>query len=156
MKRVLTTVLLFCVCSSAFATTYSSRNSTAYLLGQYASHTITTHPAQPYSAVYSWRTHVKFDGDPGPLGYNGDIIGYTDGSGALIIEAIIANDPVYCGTYHAERVAVGSPTNPKSNYINFKIEVGLIGPRPPWFNQCREGTGTGGGSGGGGGGTIEQ
>jgi hypothetical protein len=96
---------------------------------------------------------VKFNGDPGPLGYNGDIIGYTDGNGVLLIEVILPYDKIYCGSYHAERVAVGSPSSPKSNYINFNIQVSPIGPRPPWYAECNAGGGSGGGGGGGG---IEQ
>ena len=144
MNKVLTTVLLFCVFSTASAATFSSRNTLSYLLGEYASHTITTHPAQPYQPVYSWRVHRKFDGTNGPLGYDGELIGYTNGDGQLIIEVIIASDPIYCGHYIGETVAVGTKSSPRSNRLSFKIERGLIGPRPPWYNECRENTGGGG------------
>ena len=143
MQKIAITTLLLMLTVQAEAATYSSRNATSYVLGQYASHTITTHPPQPFQPVYAWRTHVKFDYSLGPLGNFATHIGDTDANGILVIENIIGGDPIYCGNYYSERVAVGSTTSPKSNALNFKIEVSPIGPRPPWYSECRENLGGG-------------
>ncbi len=138
MKKLSLFIILFCLSSSAISQVYSSRNTLNYYLGSYALHVIITDPIQANQPVYSWRTHTKFDGTPGPLGYNGTYIGHTDSNGQLVIFAPkLPYNPVYCGKYHGERVAVGSKNSPKSNYLNFKIEVPMIGPLPPWTNECR-------------------
>ncbi len=142
-KILLSLTLLLLLFTQAHAATYSSRNATVYYHGGYASHTITTHPAQPFAPVYSWRTHIKFDYTPGPLGYSATYIGTTDANGILVIENILPYDPLYCGNFYSERVAVGTPSSPKSNALNFKIETPRIGPLPPYYDQCHEGGGGG-------------
>ena len=150
MKKVLVIGLLACFCSSAFAGPTSSRNTSTYYLGGYALHTVTTNPVQAFQPVYSWRTHVKFDGTPGPLGYNATFIGTTNANGILnIVVPNLPYDPIYCGFFLAERVAVGSPSAPKSNPLSFSIQSSLIGPRPPFFNECRIGNDNDNGGGGG-------
>lgn len=137
MKKILLIVILSCMCSSAIARTISLRDKTSYPLGQSALHNIVTIPAQPHQPVYSWRTHIRFDGSPGTLGHNATYIGETDANGVLTI--FVPNlpfDPIYCGSFINERVAVGSLTSPKSNSLNFSIVVGPFGPFPPFSAEC--------------------
>lgn len=131
MKTILAVAILFFTCSTAFAATTSTRNASVYVLGSSATHTITTNPIQPYQPVYAWRTHTRPNGSNGDFGQSGDLIGYTDDSGTLEIHVNqIPLDFSFCGYFSGERVAVGSPSSPKSNALSFTI-VTLIGPRPP-------------------------
>jgi len=138
MKKVLLVFLLSCICSSAFAGTTSTRNKLSYFFGDYALHTITTTPAQAFQPVYSWRTHTRFDGAPGLYGHTAEIIGYTNANGILnIVVPQLPSDLNLCGSYNGERVAVGSPSNPKSNTLNFTVQAISrdvdFAPMPPDF-----------------------
>lgn len=120
------------ICSSVFSAPHSSRNTTRYVLNTPAIHTITTNPVQPNAPVYAWRTHTKFDGTPGNFSQNGDLIGYTDAQGVLVVVVNnLPNDENLCGFFIDEKVAVGSPHGIKSNAINFIIVEVPFGPYDP-------------------------
>ena len=141
MKMILSALMLIASASSYAATT-SIRDSNNYYLGGLsdgALHVIYTNPVQANQPVYAWRTHTNFDGTSGIHTQNAAPIGYTDENGVLtiILHGGLPNDPIHCGWISNERVAVGSPSAPKSNALSFTITAPLIGPLPPWFNQCR-------------------
>ncbi len=138
MRKLLLFIILFCLSSSAISAVHSSRNTLSYTFHDYVEHVITTNPIQANQPVYSWRTHTKFNGDSGPLSYDGDYIGDTNSKGQLVISAPhLPMNPIYCGYFTGERVAVGSRNAPKSNVLNFMITAGVLpGPLPPWIHQC--------------------
>lgn len=93
--------------------------------------TVYTNPIQAYEPVYAWREH-KIPSGNGSLGYNADLIGYTDSFGIYHFAAETPNDPIYCGKYKNERFAVGSPSAPKSDPITFIVYRSIdFGPADP-------------------------
>lgn len=104
------------------------RNTDSYDLsvsgGPLAVLVVSTNPAQPFAPVYSWRTHTQHTG-PGPYGYAGDLIGYTDSQGIFQITGRLPNDASLCGEFTNERFAVGSPYATRSASIEFQIYRGL-------------------------------
>jgi len=126
-KRALSSLALifaFTASSYAVATTSAYRNGDKLDISQSGGAqsilVINTYPPKPYQPVYAWRQHRTHTGS-GSLGYNGDIIGYTDSNGSLIFNVRIPNDSIYCGEFLNERFAVGSATMPMSTPLNFQI-----------------------------------
>lgn len=120
--------------SQAVASPTISRDTSYYNLGGYALFVVTTYPVQANEPVYAWRTHTRFDGTNGTLGYNETFIGYTNNRGILnVVVQTLPHDGIYCGYFSNEKVAVGYPSNKKSNILYFTINDGLphAGPRHP-------------------------
>jgi len=139
MKKLLLFMVLFFCCSNVFSQTFSQRDTLNYYLGQSSVHTIFTYPIQPNQPVYAWRTHTNFDGSPGIHTQTATKIGTTNDQGILTIVVYkLPYDPIHCGWFTHERVAVGSPYNQKSNFLNFTIKVPRIGPLPPWTSMCED------------------
>ncbi len=78
-----------------------------YEVGDIATLTCTTNPAQPSANVYRWRFK-----DEQPDGLQPSLIGVTDGQGVFTNTVVLSSDDV--GSYSGERFAVGSPTGPRS------------------------------------------
>lgn len=109
------------------------RNTTEYdiAFNAFAVLAISTNPVQANQPVYSWRTHRLKNGI-GSHGLNASIIGYTDSNGSFSIVGTLPNDESLCGKYVNESFAVGSPYNPRSTPINFRIFRSLdFGPAIP-------------------------
>lgn len=139
MKLILTGIFLTIICGTAFAATFSVRDTAQYFLGDSATQIIYTSPPQPFQPVYQWRIHTRLDGSPGIHSQDAVYIGDTDDVGMLRVYLDkIPISPVHCGFIIGERVAVGSPTNSQSNSLSFTILAGgMVGPLPPWLGECR-------------------
>ena len=115
--------------SQAFSAPTSSRNTLQYNLKDFALHTITTNPIQPFQPVYAWRTHTRFDGSQGIHTQSKKMIGETNGQGILnIVVQSLPHDGIHCGFFINERVAVGDPDGVKSNALSFTIRD--LSPHP--------------------------
>lgn len=105
---------------------FASRNSALYNLanapGRYVELAVTTNPAQPFAPVYSWRTHTQGP-NPGPYGYNGTLIGYTNEFGVFNLAGTMPFDRSLCGLYSGETFAVGSIQGQRSSPLSFRIVV---------------------------------
>ncbi|MCO7224502.1 hypothetical protein [Pleionea sp. CnH1-48] len=139
MKKLLGVLFLFASISTMAGThVYRNTSGNVHYLGHYAIQVIYTNPVQAHQPVYSWREHRNFDGTLGIHNQNAKLIGYTDGNGVLsVVLPRLPYDPIHCGTYIGERVAVGSIHARKSAPINFTIQVPRVGPLPPWTGECR-------------------
>ena len=141
MRKILIFIVLSFCYSNVFSETYSLRNTLSYNLtdpGALAIHVVYTYPPEPNQPVYAWRTHTPFDYSQGIHSQNGALIGYTDDRGVLSIVVKLPHDPIHCGWFNNERVAVGSLSSQKSNSLNFTIKDngGHVGPLHPSFPQC--------------------
>lgn len=126
----------------ASAETFSFRDKVYYDISSNSAYSLLmvyTNPIKANQPVYAWRTHTSVWG--GSLGYNGDLIGYTNNEGVLVMALNVPNDPIYCGRFTNERFAVGSTTAPKSAPLNFyiyrAIDFGPIDPRCASYNVTR-------------------
>lgn len=111
------------------------RNSQLYNLaneaGRYVTLAVLTNPAQQFAPVYSWRTHMQ-GALPGPHGYNGGLVGYTNQYGVYELAGYMPFDESLCGTYTNETFAVGSMYGPRSSPLSFRIFVSpSFGPYAP-------------------------
>jgi len=134
MKNLLVFIVLSFWFSTAFSQTFSLRDTLNYNLNDIAVHVIYTYPPEPYQPVYAWRTHIPFDYSyPGIHNQDAKLIGYTDDRGVLSIVVKLPHDPIHCGWFYNERVAVGSVDSRKSNSLNFTIKDGAVhaGPMHP-------------------------
>ncbi|MEM1180532.1 MAG: hypothetical protein AAGM22_19460 [Acidobacteriota bacterium] len=105
-------LLLGATASTAQTTATRSAPYPNYEVGGPASLVVTTNPAQPYAAVYQFRTK---NGQP-----DNGLVGYTDGSGRFEIHISSLPGGIE-GAYTNERYAVGTPGSPKSSALNFTI-----------------------------------
>ncbi len=87
-----------------------------YWVGENVTLVVETVPVQKVMPVYSWR---KFNG---VVQRDGDLLGYTDINGKLIINAVLPLDcSGICGSYTEEQFNVGSSNYPRSNQLNYMV-----------------------------------
>ncbi|MEM1207082.1 MAG: hypothetical protein AAGN66_27860 [Acidobacteriota bacterium] len=109
--------------------TRNDGNFPSYLLGDLASLRIVTHPPQPFSQVYGWRTQngqVERDGEPvyfiDPQGIVQPMV--TDAAGVFERIGVPLDDPGVCAEYTGEQFAVGSPSGPRSAPVSYTVSCG--------------------------------
>ncbi len=103
----------------------ATRPAGPFQLGGQVSLTIITNPVQRFKPVYVWRKRNgvwESSGDPLVELVDGEWVPLlTDNNGRLVRDAILPDNPLYCGAYTDEQFTVGWVNNPKSTKLSYTV-----------------------------------